>query len=64
MNNLPASRQAVYGRTSDRTWRASDFDPVQHYPAASPSAWALTQVLFVVVLFGAAGVALFYGLSS
>ena len=32
MNNLPAHRQIVYGRTHGRTWEPSDSDPIRFYP--------------------------------
>lgn len=32
MNNLPTSRQVIYGRTWARSWDPSDMDPVQFWP--------------------------------
>jgi len=35
MNNLPAHRQILMGRTHGRTWNPADSDPVRFYPAST-----------------------------
>ena len=49
MNSLPKHRSAQAGRTFDRSWSASDFDPVQCYPRASATERALGVVVAVVI---------------
>ena len=49
MNALPKHRSAQTGRTWDRTWSASDFDPVQCYPRVSSTERALGVVLAIVI---------------
>lgn len=49
MNRLPHHRSAQAGRTFDRSWSASDFDPVQRYPRASATERALGVVVAVVI---------------
>ena len=33
--NLPEHRQAIHGRTMDRVWHASDYDPITPYRGRS-----------------------------
>ena len=40
MNNLPAHRQILMGRTHGKTWEPTDSDPVQFYPQSRVSALA------------------------
>ena len=37
MNNLPAHRQLLWGRTHGKTWEPTDSDPVTFYPASRVS---------------------------
>ena len=58
MNRLPAHRSALTGRTFDRSWSASDYDPVQRYSRQIVK-WSDIgiAVLFVAVMVAiAAGV--------
>lgn len=49
MNHLPQHRSAQAGRTFDRSWSASDFDPIQAYPRVSGTERALGVVVAVVI---------------
>lgn len=49
MNKLPAHRSAQHGRTWDRIWSASDFDPISHYPRIPRQQQAAGVVLAIVI---------------
>ena len=37
MNQLPAHRRLIYGRTHGRTWEPADADPITFYPQTGVS---------------------------
>lgn len=49
MNALPKHRSAQAGRTWDRPWAASDFDPIQRYPRIPRQQQAAGVVLAIVI---------------
>jgi hypothetical protein len=50
--SLPDHRRAIHGRSMDRTWRASDYDPITPYRGRG-LVWRLAAaVLFWATLAG------------
>ena len=49
MNALPKHRSAQAGRTWDRPWSASDYDPIQAYPRIPRQQQAAGVVLAIVI---------------
>lgn len=49
MNRLPQHRSAQHGRTWDRPWSASDYDPIQSYPRIPRQQQAAGVVLAIVI---------------